>query len=136
MRAWYLDASVALHAVLPDGDPVATTWVDDTRERGEVIVSSRLLRLEVIRTLRRDRQSLQLADALLGRVALLGLHDGILASAERIEPHVRSLDAIHLATALVSGLEPTVVTHDATMREVALILGLAVLDPLSPEPPS
>lgn len=128
---WYLDSSVAVHTVLPDGDPAANDWLDEARRRDEVILSATLLRLEVTRVLRRDRLSLDRADALLGRVNLIKLEDNALTYAARIEPHVRSLDAIHLAVAMLSGLLPVMVTHDGNMADVAKHLGLESIDPLA-----
>ena len=50
--------------------------------------------------------------------------------AESIERHVKTLDALHLATALLIGEPVTVATHDATMKVVAEHLGLLVTDPV------
>lgn len=48
---------------------------------------------------------------------------------------LKSLDAIHLASALIlhSDADPvTVLTHDARLAEAARARGLAVADPLTP----
>ena len=58
----------------------------------------------------------------------------VLAAAATIEPHVRSLDAIHLATCALIGTGACLVTHDAGMSAAALALGFAVLDPLAVVP--
>jgi hypothetical protein len=59
------------------------------------------------------------------------LDDAVLHEAEAIVPHVRSLDAIHLGSALRSGLDDLViVTHDSAVATVAATLGLRVLDPV------
>lgn len=50
--------------------------------------------------------------------------------AESIERHVKALDALHLATALLIGDQVTVATHDAQMRSAAEHLGLSVVDPV------
>ena len=47
-----------------------------------------------------------------------------------LEPHIKSLDAIHLGTVLDTGLDATVVTHDTTMAHVVSQLGYTVLDPV------
>lgn len=39
--------------------------------------------------------------------------------AESIERHVKTLDALHLATALLVGEPVTVASHDIAMKEVA-----------------
>ncbi len=54
-----------------------------------------------------------------------------LTDAGAIEPHVRSFDAIHLATCQLLGAEVTVATRDAAMRQVAQQLGFATFDPLA-----
>ncbi|MGD9619018.1 MAG: hypothetical protein AB7G47_00020 [Mycolicibacterium sp.] len=49
------------------------------------------------------------------------------------ERDVRTLDAIHLASALRSGLEDLViVTHDTTMKSVAATIGFRIIDPVAP----
>ena len=52
--------------------------------------------------------------------------------AESIERHVKTLDALHLATALLIGEPVIVATHDTTMKTVAEHLGLQVTDPVEP----
>lgn len=51
--------------------------------------------------------------------------------AESIERHVKTLDALHLATALLVGEPVTVATHDAAMAVAAENLGLRVTDPVA-----
>ena len=128
---WYLDASVALHATLPGGDRRARDWLDAVRRAGDDVYSSSLLHLELTRVLRRERLDPALARPLLDRVNLVSIDDGVLRFAAAIEPHIRSLDAIHLATCSLLGSGVAVVTHDAGMAAVAAQLGLDAVDPLS-----
>ena len=128
---WYLDASVALHAVLPGGDSRAQQWLDAVRQAGDEVYSSTLLHLELTRVLRRERLAVALARPVLERVNLVSIDDGVLRFAAAIEPHVKSLDAIHLATGSLLGAGVTVATHDANMLDVAPALGLDALDPLA-----
>ena len=125
----YLDSSVALRTILdtPDRERVQA-WMATP---GTTYVSSRLLRTEVIRVLRRDNRSLVDATPLLDRVGLLDISGETHTIAESIERHVRTLDALHLATALLIGEPVTVATHDATMARVAQHLGLQVIDPVA-----
>ena len=125
----YLDSSVALRTILdtPDRERVQA-WMATP---GTTYVSSRLLRTEVIRVLRRDNRSLVDATPLLDRVGLLDISGETHTIAESIERHVRTLDALHLATALLIGEPVTVATHDATMARVAQHLGLLVVDPMA-----
>jgi predicted nucleic acid-binding protein len=127
---WYLDASVALHAVLAGGDCRARQWLDAVRQAGDEVYSSTLLHLELTRVLRRERLAVALSRPVLERVNLVSIDDGVLRFAAAIEPHVKSLDAIHLATCSLLGAGVTVATHDANMLDVASALGLDALDPL------
>ncbi|WP_417235124.1 type II toxin-antitoxin system prevent-host-death family antitoxin [Arthrobacter sp.] len=68
------------------------------------------------------------------RVGLLEISRETRTVAESMERHVKTLDALHLATALVIGEPVTVATHDKTMKVVAGHLGPHVIDPV--EPPS
>ncbi len=124
----YLDSSVALRAILdvPERRRVQA-WMETHRAR---LVSSRLLRTDVIRVLRRDARPLADAAPLLDRVGLLDITRETHSVAESIERHLTTLDALHLATALLVGEPVTVATHDATMKVVAEHLGLLVTDPV------
>ncbi|WP_396906967.1 type II toxin-antitoxin system VapC family toxin [Mycolicibacterium phlei] len=134
MATIYLDSSVALRTILdvPERDSLQR-WMDTP---GLTFVSSRLLRTEVIRVLRRE--GLRLADAapLLDRVGQFDVTREVHTIAESIERHVRTLDALHVATALLVGEPVTVATHDAAMRAVAEQVGLAVIDPVGATPAS
>ncbi|MFT4052332.1 MAG: type II toxin-antitoxin system VapC family toxin [Microbacterium sp.] len=125
----YLDSSVALRTILDVPDrPRLLSWF----QRAEAtFVSSRLLRTEVIRVLRRDGRPLSDGTALLERVGTIDVTPETHTVAESIERHLKTLDALHLATALLIGEPVTVATHDASMRSVAEHIGLAVTDPVS-----
>lgn len=127
----YLDSSVALRTILdvPERERLQL-WM---QEAG-TIVSSRLLRTEVIRVLRRDGRLLSEGAPLLDRVGMLEIGRETHTVAESMERHLKTLDALHLATALLIGEPVTVATHDQTMKTVAGHLGLDVTDPV--EPPS
>lgn len=126
---WYLDTSLALHALLPTGDTRAAEWLDQADVAGNVY-SSTLLELEIIRVLRREQLAVERAGEVLDRVNLVSIDDGVLRAAAAIEPHVRSLDAIHLATCALLGGGVDLVTHDVGMRDAARALGRSVIDPL------
>ncbi|MCL2803122.1 MAG: type II toxin-antitoxin system VapC family toxin [Micrococcales bacterium] len=128
---YYLDSSVALHAVLPKGDAQAVGWVRQAVETRDQVFSSVLLRLEMIRTLRREGLTLSLAEPLLARLSLTRLTDPIVKAAEMIERHVRALDALHLATLIQVDPTATLVSHDARMAGVAGHLGIPVFDPMA-----
>lgn len=124
----YLDSSVALRTIM---DVPERRRLQSWMEAPDVTwVSSRLLRTEVIRVLRRDGRPLSDGAPLLDRVGMLEVTREAHSIAESIERHVKTLDALHLATALLVGAPVVVASHDATMKAVAEQLGLAVTDPV------
>lgn len=127
---WYMDASVALHAILSGGDLRARAWLDATIQTRDEVFSSTLLHLELSRVLRREGLAPSLSRPLLDRVNLVSIDDGILRFAAAIEPHVKSLDAIHLATCALLGSGIALATHDDNMARVAASLGLDSMDPI------
>lgn len=128
----YLDSSVALRSILdvPERTRIQA-WMQSP---GVDFVSSRLLRTEVIRALRRENRSPADAAPLLDRVGLFEITREAHSVAESIERHVKTLDALHLATALLVGGSVTVATHDSNMKSVAEHLGLITVDPVSSQP--
>lgn len=131
MSTYYLDSSVAVHVVV--GTLTATAWFDAaTAEPGTQVISSRLLRTELTRVLRRLGEQVGRRDSILDHVGTIPLDHAVLLEAEAIAPHVKTLDSIHLASALRSGIEDIVVcTHDENMKSVALLMGMAVQDPVA-----
>lgn len=83
----------------------------------------------MIRTLRREGLPPDLASPILAHIHLIAIHPGVHLRAERLAGTIKSLDAIHLATAMqLEGC--TVATHDTTMASAATRLGLDVVDPM------
>lgn len=131
MTSFYLDTSVAVRILLGHS-PAAARWFDQLSSHpSDRIVSSRLLGTELTRVLRREGLPVQLRTEILDHVDTLGIDHAVLQEAEAIIPHVRTLDAIHLAAALRSGIaDLVIVTHDRVMRSVAEQIGFSVLDPV------
>lgn len=130
MRPFYVDTSVAVHALM--GTPQAVAWFDEESAReGSVLVSSRLLQTELTRALRRDNVPVADREAVLGAIGLAPVTEAILTGAEAITEHVKTIDAIHLATALAIGSDVVVASHDANLKRVAAVLGLSAFDPLT-----
>lgn len=102
-------------------------WMDSPNTD---FVSSRLLRTEVVRVLRRDERPLSDAEPLLSRVGFFDVSRETHAVAESIERHIKVFDALHLATALLIGESITVASHDANTKAVAEHLGLTTVDPV------
>jgi uncharacterized protein len=100
--------------------------------RWDGYVSSVLLAVEAIRACARygDRYERE-ARAYLEGVAMLPLDDDVLGEAAALRPlQLRSLDALHLATALVVREEIGVfITYDQRLAEAASACGLTVSSP-------
>jgi predicted nucleic acid-binding protein len=92
-------------------------------------ISSRVLAVELMRAVARaSPDALDQAQALLDIMEFVELNVEIAERAARLEPvGLRSLDAIHLASALVLGDElDAFITYDARQADAARALGLAV----------
>ncbi len=126
----YLDASAVVKLLVREAETTALRRrLKDWPHR----VSSALLRVELLRTVRRAGLPRLMVEArrYLASIDLIRLDDDLLERAAEIEPStVRSLDAIHLATALSLGNDlAAVVTYDSRMSTAAELLGLPVIAP-------
>jgi len=123
----YLDTSAALAMLLAENrKPPARIWA-------EPLVASRLLEYEIwtrVHARGLAKSHAGAAHAILERVTLIELSPPVLQRA--LEPFpvgVRTLDALHLATALYLASvrqKLLVATFDARMREAAEALGLGL----------
>ena len=127
----YLDSSAIVKLVAPEPETAALVKM---LRAGAEAVSSALARVEVIRAVRRagaGRDRLSRADAILDRIAVVAVDEGVLHRAAMLGPvDLRTLDAIHVSTALllesdIAGL----VTYDARLAAAAATYGLPVLAP-------
>jgi uncharacterized protein len=124
----YIDTSAFLKTVWHESESLALA--EFLRDRATV--SSALLAVETRRsTLREDETLLPRADLLLEEVTQIELSAAVLESASRLPgPHLRTLDAIHLATALLIREDiETVLTYDVRLRGVAEAHGLPTATP-------
>ena len=126
----YLDTSAALKLVAPEAETAALErWMGE--HAGVARVSSRLLRIELLRTVTRQApHRLERAHVVLSGVVLLSI-DEVAPVAESIGgPLLRSLDAIHLASAHALRQALTaVVAYDKRLIADGLALGLPVESP-------
>ena len=125
----YLDASAALKLVVAEAESRA---LEDYLAGGHRRVSSRVLDVEVTRAVRRlGPDAEDQAHALLTALELLELNLEVTTRAGVIEPgSLRSLDAIHLASALSLGSDlDAFVTYDARQAAAARAVGLTVESP-------
>ncbi|MGH3275856.1 MAG: type II toxin-antitoxin system VapC family toxin [Streptosporangiaceae bacterium] len=126
----YLDTSAALKLVLPEPEtPALELWIAGQASLPRV--SSRLLRIELLRAVARNApHRMSRAHVVLAAVALLGMDDAAPAAEMIGEPSLRSLDAIHLATAHGIRTELTAfVCYDKRLCESARAAGLPVEAP-------
>lgn len=125
----YIDSSALVKAVLyePESDELHR----HLRQAQPSLVASALLRVETSRAVRRLEQpeAMDELSVALDEIAIVGVTDALLRRAARIEPSIlRSLDAVHLATALDVGAESMIV-YDRRLADAARAHGLAVLSP-------
>lgn len=128
--AVYLDTSAAVKLVVEEtGSTALRRWLGLLEEE---VVSSDLLRVELLRTTRRAApQQMVRARDVLDSVVLLKLSTDICERAATLEPAMlRNLDALHVAAAMELGDELTsLVTYDERMAEGAELLGIGVVAP-------
>jgi predicted nucleic acid-binding protein len=96
----YLDTSAAVKALIREAETPAIRALFDS---GADLISSRLLAVELHAVV--DRRGLRATDAraLLERVAQVSLSDDIAQRAIDLRSGLRTLDALHLATAVSLG---------------------------------
>jgi predicted nucleic acid-binding protein len=126
--AAYLDASAFFKLVLPEAESQALRSALSTQRW----ISSALLEVEVVLAVRRREPSgVDAARRVLAGVELIDIDPYVRrVAADLGDPPLRSLDAIHLATAL--SLEDhvgTVITYDQRLAAAAQAHGLPVTVP-------
>ncbi|MFI9382580.1 type II toxin-antitoxin system VapC family toxin [Kutzneria sp. NPDC052558] len=134
----YLDsAAIVKLAHVEPGSEQLVDWLNDRRNLP--LVTSSLAEVEVPRALRRNAPgSLPAVPTVLGRLYRLAIDSVIRATAATYtDPNLRSLDAIHLATAqFVAGQPGTrfeaFVTYDKRLLEAVKAAGLPIASPGQP----
>jgi uncharacterized protein len=127
----YLDSSAIVKLVLPEPETgVLLELLAGWPER----VASALAVVEVTRAVRRagsGAPTVRRAEQVLSRLGLIRVSAEILKTAARLDPtELRSLDAVHLSTALSLGEQlGAVVVYDARLARAAEASGLPVLAP-------
>jgi predicted nucleic acid-binding protein len=140
----YIDSCALVKLVREEDESAALqAWLDERAD--EVVVTSELARAEVPRAVRRsnhdergelvdtDRFNAELdeAAALLDAVTLFVVDRDVLDRAGALDaPMVRTLDAIHLATAVdLKAAIIEFVTYDQRLAKLAEIAGFEVVSP-------
>jgi predicted nucleic acid-binding protein len=130
MKAAYLDSSAIIKLAV--AEPESSALRTHLRRR-RPLVSSALARTEVLRALLPfGDTALSRGRDVLRRIDLIRINERVLEAAGVLEPaHLRSLDAIHLATAqLIAGDLAQLITYDNRMIEAARSLGLKTSMPI------
>ena len=124
----YLDSSAIVKLVAHEPETGALVRVVRT---DPAAISSALAWTEVIRAVTRAGGKVTRAQAVLDGIALVPIDDGIIREAAMLQPSgLRTLDAIHLATALSIGDElDTLITYDGRLAEAASAAGIEVATP-------
>jgi uncharacterized protein len=129
MPATYLDSSAIVKLAVREDESVALRRY---LRRRRPLVSSSLARTEVIRALLPGGEDAVAAGRkVLTRLDLIRISTGVLDEAALLLPvDLRSLDAIHLATARRLGRDLGVIlTYDERMAQAAMHLGHRVVAP-------
>ena len=127
----YLDSAAVVKLVHAEPEsPALRHWLDERAETGWI--SSVLTEIESFRALARyTPEAVSRLPAVLDQIDLIDLDPRIRILARAVQPvTVRSLDAIHLGTALYSrpGLT-SFVTYDTRLLDAARTAGLQVYSP-------
>lgn len=129
MAVVYLDASAGAKLVMDEPESHGLkSWLADRVE----LASSALFGAELLRAVHRAApHRIRVARDLLATLTLLAIDDDVLTAAANLEPAtLRTLDAIHVASAIRLGSElDALVTYDRRMIEAAERIGLPVASP-------
>ncbi|MGY4772598.1 type II toxin-antitoxin system VapC family toxin [Kribbella sp. CWNU-51] len=130
----YLDSAAIVKLIRPEKETEALhAWL--TAESDKALVASALVATEVPRALRRtDPGRLVAVPTLLAKLNRIPIDETLLATAAAYpDPMLRTLDAIHLASAqtlVLEGLELTaLVTYDKRLLAAATDAGLTTAAP-------
>lgn len=127
----FLDSSAVTKLVVAEAESAAL----NQRLTGQVLVGSSLLVTEVSRAVRRvlSRSADHVLAEVLSLIDLITLDRSLLRIAADLEPAgLRTLDAIHLASALALGDRLDVfIAYDDRLLEAARLAGVAVERPTS-----
>jgi predicted nucleic acid-binding protein len=136
---FYLDTSAVVKLIRrePETDALAD-WLDE--HQPTPWVSSTLVEVELARALRRtDSSLLTHVPAMLARIARYDIDDVVRAAAAAFpDPELRSLDAIHLATAaaVFARRLTAFVCYDQRLLSAAIAAGLPPQSPGAERPPA
>lgn len=129
MSATYVDSSAIVKLVVAEPESAALRHF---LRRRRPLVSSALARTEVLRALLGEgERGIARGRAVLARIDTMRVSDRVLSAAGTLLPaEIRSLDAIHLATAQLLGRDlGWLVSYDGRMVDAATSLGIKTARP-------
>lgn len=128
--AFYFDTSALVKLVSRETEtPALRAWIDAA---DPIPVASDLVRTELLRAVRRrDPAAAVDVRTVLDTLTLLSIPSSVFDAAGLLAPlELRSLDAVHLASALSIGDDlEGLVTYDARMADAARAAGISVVAP-------
>ncbi len=124
----YLDSSAIVKLVARERE---TPDLVEVVRSDPAVISSALAWTEVVRAVRRARGSIVRATEVLEGIAFVPIDEGILRAAADLEPvGLRTLDAIHVATALSLREDiSSLVAYDRHLANAAAAVGIPVVAP-------
>lgn len=128
VAAVYLDASALVKLVIAEPEsPALIAYLASRPDRATSVIS----RIETMRAVARRGPTVPQLERVLERLVLIDLDAAVVARAAELEPpSVRTLDAIHLASALelredLAGF----VTYDSRLADAARAIGIEAVAP-------
>jgi predicted nucleic acid-binding protein len=132
----YLDSSALLKLLFEETESAELAlWISE--QTGTPMVTSELAKVEVVRAARRlDADVVPAARVLMSQLDLIPLNSGLIGQAADVgEPPLRTLDAIHLASALSIQADVTAfVAYDLRLVAAAEAAGIESTRPSWPSP--
>jgi predicted nucleic acid-binding protein len=130
---FYVDSSAIVKLIWSEAESSALAeFVLSDERSAKTLITSAVSRIEVLRaTRRRDESHLSRAREVLETFSEFEITEAIMETAAMVgSPHLRTLDAIHLATAMenASGMR-ALITYDTRLAQAARDLGLPVASP-------
>ncbi len=124
----YVDTSATVKLLVEE--PESQALADFLRSAETPLLTSRVGVVELRRVGRRSGETADRADALAATLLIAELDEAVERRTLGLDPNLRALDAIHLATALIAAESLAgFVCYDARLATAAVAHGLSVLAP-------
>ncbi len=127
---FYIDTSALVKLITAEPETNALkSWLT---QKERILIAGDLVQTELLRAAhKQSSEHIKLAKEVLGAIQLIRLGERVFKLAGLLDPpSLRSLDAIHLTTALEFGHElQGIVTYDSRMAHAAANHGVAIVSP-------